>query len=122
METYRGLAILTTNLGDAIDEAFVRHLRFLVEFPFPDPGQRAEIWRRAFPAAVPLDDDVDFARLGRLTLAGGHIRNVALGASFLAADEESAVAPHHIARAARTEYAKLDRPLGEVELEALVAA
>jgi hypothetical protein len=121
MDAYRGLAILTTNLGDAIDDAFVRRLRFMVEFPFPDPEQRAAIWRRAFPPQVPIDG-LEFDRLARLNLAGGHIRNVALGASFLAADEGAPVGPRHVQRAARTEYAKLDRPLGTVELDAMVAS
>ena len=59
MESYRGLAILTTNLKSALDTAFLRRIRFVVQFPFPDAAQRAEIWRRVFPPATPtegLDD------------------------------------------------------------------
>ncbi len=51
MEAYRGLAILTTNLKSALDPAFLRRIRFVVQFPFPDAAQRAEIWRRVFPAS-----------------------------------------------------------------------
>jgi hypothetical protein len=83
----------------------------VVEFPFPDAPQRAEIWRRVFPAGVPLAE-LDFDALARMDIAGGNIRNVALGAAFLAADAEEPVGPTHLIAAARTEYAKLDRPLG----------
>src|SRR6185437_10289882 len=53
MEAYRGLAILTTNMKEAIDPAFSRRLRFVVQFPFPDAAQRALIWARIFPSATP---------------------------------------------------------------------
>ena len=65
MEAYRGLAILTTNLKGALDTAFLRRLRFVVQFPFPDAEQRAEIWRRVFPAATPTEG-LDVDRLARL--------------------------------------------------------
>jgi hypothetical protein len=115
MEAYRGLAILTTNRRDAIDDAFLRRIRFVVEFPFPDARQRTEIWRRAFPASVPRNQ-LDLEALAGLTVAGGNIRNIALGAAFLAADESAPVGMPHLRRAARTEYAKLERPLSSVEL------
>ncbi|MGH7455441.1 MAG: ATP-binding protein, partial [bacterium] len=53
MEAYRGLAILTTNMKNALDPAFMRRIRFVVQFPFPDAAQRTEIWRRIFPASTP---------------------------------------------------------------------
>jgi AAA+ superfamily predicted ATPase len=115
METYRGLAILTTNRRDAIDEAFMRRLRFVVDFPFPDAAQRTEIWRRVFPSAVPRQD-LDLDALAALAVAGGNIRNIALGAAFLAADGEGPVGMAHVLRAARAEYAKLERPLSSPEL------
>ena len=65
MESYRGLAILTTNLRANVDRAFLRRLRFVVQFPFPERAQRAEIWRRTFPAAAPLDG-IDPEQLARL--------------------------------------------------------
>ena len=85
MEAYRGLAILTTNMKSALDTAFLRRLRFVVQFPFPDAAQRAEIWRRVFPAPTPTEG-LDFAQLARLQVAGGNIRNMALNAAFLAAE------------------------------------
>jgi SpoVK/Ycf46/Vps4 family AAA+-type ATPase len=114
METYRGLAILTTNMKGALDPAFLRRLRFVVTFPFPDAAQRSEIWRRVFPAATPMDD-LPLAKLARLNVAGGNIRNIALHATFLAADSGQPVGMAHLLRAARTEYAKLEKPLTEVE-------
>ncbi|HEX8291581.1 MAG TPA: ATP-binding protein [Pyrinomonadaceae bacterium] len=115
MESYRGLAILTTNLKSSLDNAFLRRIRFVVPFPFPDAAQRADIWRRAFPAAVPTEG-LDPERLGRLNVAGGSIRNIALGAAFLAAHAGEPVRMAHLLRAARGEYAKLEKPLTEAEI------
>jgi ATPase family protein associated with various cellular activities (AAA)/winged helix domain-containing protein len=115
METYRGLAILTTNLKSALDSAFLRRLRFVVQFPFPDAAGRAEIWRRIFPAELPTEG-LDPLRLARLAVAGGTIRNIALSAAFLAADAGEPVQMSHVLLAARTEYAKLERPLTDAEV------
>jgi hypothetical protein len=114
MEAYRGLAILTTNMRDALDPAFLRRLRFVVQFPFPDAAHRAEIWRRAFPAATPTDG-LRPDLLARLNVAGGNIRNIAVQAAFLAADLGEPVRMAHLLRAARAECAKLDRPLSDAE-------
>jgi len=115
MEAYRGLAILTTNLKSALDTAFLRRLRFVVQFPFPDAAQRAEIWRRAFPASTPTEG-LDVAKLARLNVAGGNIRNIALNAAFLAADAGEPVRMSHLREAAKSEYIKLERTLTEVEI------
>jgi hypothetical protein len=114
METYRGLAILTTNFKDALDQAFLRRIRFMVQFPFPDAAQRAAIWSRAFPERTPTSR-LDPAVLARLSVTGGSIRNIALGAAFLAADAGEPVTPVHVLRAATTEYAKLNKALTESE-------
>jgi hypothetical protein len=114
MESYRGLAILTSNMKTALDPAFLRRLRFIVEFPFPGVAQREAIWRRVFPSGTPLEG-VDVQKLARLNATGGSIRNVALNASFLAADEGSAVTMEHLLRAARSEYRKLEKPLSGTE-------
>ena len=91
MEAYRGLAILTTNMRHALDTAFLRRIRFIVEFPFPDAAQRARIWQRRLPAATPRSAGLDFdTRLARLNVAGGTIRNIAMHAAFLAADDDRA--------------------------------
>lgn len=114
MEAYRGLAILTTNLKHALDPAFLRRIRFVVPFPFPGPTERAEIWRRVFPPATPTEA-LDVARLARLNVAGGNIRNIALNAAFRAADEGAPVRMTHLLRAARSEYEKLEKPLTDSE-------
>jgi hypothetical protein len=116
MEAYRGLAILTTNQRRAIDDAFLRRLRFVVEFPFPGSSERASIWRHVLAGVVPTEA-LDHERLAQLAIAGGSIRNVALGAAFLAADEGTPLRMDHILRAARSEYAKLERSLTQAELD-----
>ena len=115
METYRGLAILTSNMKHALDPAFVRRIRFIVAFPFPDATQRTEIWRQVFPSAVPTSG-LRFDQLARLTMPGGYIRNIAVNAAFLAADAAEAVQMKHLLRATRTECAKLEKPLSEAEV------
>jgi AAA+ superfamily predicted ATPase len=117
MEAYRGLAILTTNQRAALDPAFMRRLRFSVAFPFPDAPERAEIWRRAFPAAAQTEG-LDAAKLAHLRLAGGNIRNIALNAAFIAADVGEPVGMAHVRAAAESEYAKLERRLTQAEAEA----
>ena len=111
MEDYDGLAILTTNLKQNIDPAFLRRLRFVVDFPMPDAEQREKIWKRAFPDSAPLADDVDFRFLARrLTLTGGSIQQIAIRAAFAAvADnlEKSVITMQHIVRATRQELLKL---------------
>lgn len=115
MEAYRGLAILTTNLKSAIDHAFLRRIRFIVQFPFPDAAQRAEIWRRIFPVQTPIDG-LDVIKLGRLNVAGGNIRNIALNAAFLAADAGESVQMRHLLQAAQSEYTKLEKSLTNAEI------
>ena len=115
METYHGLAILTTNLKDAIDNAFFRRLRFVVQFPFPDSAARAGIWRRILPPQLPTDSLVP-ERLAQLAVSGGTIRNIALSAAFLAAEAGEPVRMPHVLLAARTEYAKLEKPLTDAEV------
>jgi ATPase family associated with various cellular activities (AAA) len=115
MEAYRGLAILTTNMKDALDPAFLRRIRFVVQFPFPDTTERLEIWRRIFPVQTPVNG-LDMAKLAKLHVAGGNIRNIALNAAFLAADANEPVRMNHLLRAARTEYAKIEKPLTDAEI------
>jgi len=116
MECYRGLAILTSNMKSAVDSAFLRRIRFVVQFPWPDAAQREEIWRRIFPAATPTEG-LNPPALAQLNLAGGSIRNIALHAAFLAAEPGEPVRMAHLLRAARTEYAKMEKPLTEAEIE-----
>jgi len=116
METYRGLAILTTNLKGSMDQAFLRRLRFVIQFPFPDTKQRTEIWRKVFPASTPTEGLVP-ERLARLSIAGGNIRNIALNAAFVAANTEEPVMMKHLLLAAKRECLKLERPLTDTEVK-----
>jgi hypothetical protein len=115
MEDYRGLAVLTTNMKSALDQAFLRRIRFVIQFPFPDGAQRAEIWRRIFPAETPTQD-LNHALLARLNIPGGNIRSIALNAAFLAAEDGTPVRMAHLRHAAQNEYAKLEKPLTSSEL------
>ncbi len=114
MEAYRGLAILTTNLKENLDQAFMRRIRFVVHFPFPDVDQRAEIWQRVFPSQTPTEG-LEITKLARLNVPGGNIRNIAIYAAFLAADAGEPVGMKHLQRAARAEFSKLERPFNETD-------
>jgi len=110
MEEYEGISILATNLKQHLDEAFLRRLQGIVEFPFPDADYRERIWRVVFPPETPLGEDVDFSRLApEIKLAGGNIKNIALAAAFLAAEGSGVVHTAHLLHAARREYQKLGR-------------
>lgn len=116
MEEYEGIAILATNLRQNLDEAFVRRMRAIVEFPFPDEEYRRQIWQSIFPREAPLGDDVDVVVLGReLKLTGANIRNIALAAAFYAAADGRVINMSHLARAARREYQKLGRTWTETD-------
>ena len=114
IEAYRGLAVLTTNMKSALDRAFLRRIRFVVSFPFPDAAAREQIWRRQFPASAPLGE-IDFAALARLNLPGGNIRSIAVNAAFKAADAGGCIDQALLMAAAREEFAKLERPMSDVE-------
>ena len=112
MEAYRGLAILATNMRGALDNAFLRRLRFIVEFQFPGPEQRRTIGEKAFPAGAPRDE-LDYDRLAQLQVSGGMTRNIALNAAFLAASAGSPIGMRHVLDAARSEFQKLELPIRE---------
>ncbi|MGB7537781.1 MAG: ATP-binding protein [Anaerolineales bacterium] len=114
MEDYRGLAILATNRKSALDGAFLRRLRFLVDFPFPDAADRKRIWRKAFPSKAAVSG-LDYDALAKMDITGGNIRNIALNAAFLAADEGAPIGMGHVMHAARREYAKTEKLVTEAE-------
>ena len=120
MESFQGLAILTTNFKSSLDKAFQRRLRFSVDFPFPDAAQREAIWARVFPHQTPTHDLVP-ARLSALNMAGGNIRNIALNAAFLAADASQPVGMAHILQAVQLEAVKVERPIAETEIRGWVS-
>jgi hypothetical protein len=114
MEAYRGLAILATNMKSALDTAFLRRLRFVVNFPFPGLTERKAIWQKVFPVDTPTGK-LDWDRLARLNLTGGHIHNIALNAAFRAAHGAESVSMPLLLDAARTELRKLERPINEMD-------
>jgi ATPase family associated with various cellular activities (AAA) len=114
METYRGLAILTSNLKQSLDPAFIRRLRFVVDFPFPAAAERAAIWARCIPAETPAEG-IDVVKLARLNMAGGSIRNIALSAAFLAVEDGGVLGMRHLLRAARAESVKLESSLSDAD-------
>ncbi|MFT3721515.1 ATP-binding protein [Pseudorhodoferax sp.] len=110
IEAYEGVAILATNFRKNMDEAFVRRLHFTVDFPFPTPADRRSIWAGIWPRETPCAAGIDADDLGRrFELTGGNIRNVALGAAFLAADDGGQVRPEHVLRAAQREFQKMGK-------------
>jgi SpoVK/Ycf46/Vps4 family AAA+-type ATPase len=112
MEDYRGLAILATNRKSELDRAFLRRLRFLVDFPFPDAESRRRIWQKVFPSQAKVGQ-LDYDCLARLEIPGGNIKNIALNAAFLAAGEgEGArIEMTYLMHATRREYAKIDKSI-----------
>ncbi|MBL9020396.1 MAG: ATP-binding protein [Myxococcales bacterium] len=110
LDAFEGIAILTTNSGGSIDPAFKRRLSFRLSFPFPDEDTRAELWRSHLPAEIPRAGELVFDALARkYQISGGYIRNACLRAAFLAAQEETALAQHHLERAVALEFAELGK-------------
>ena len=121
MEAFSGLAILATNMKSALDAAFSRRLRFVLDFPFPSVRERKLIWQKALPLETPKTD-LDYDRLARLNISGGNIHSIALNAAFIAAQNGQTVTMSTLMIAARAELKKLDRGFNEAELRALATA
>jgi SpoVK/Ycf46/Vps4 family AAA+-type ATPase len=110
MEEYEGTAILATNLRQNMDDAFVRRLQVIVEFPFPDQEFRRQIWRVMVPPELPIERAIDFDWLAQeIKLPGGNIKNIVLAAAFLAASDGQVVTMNHLIQASEREYQKLGR-------------
>ncbi|MCS7061543.1 MAG: ATP-binding protein [Anaerolineae bacterium] len=117
MEAYNGVTILATNLRANLDEAFIRRLQFAVDFPFPDEAHRLRIWQTLFGPNIPRDDSVDFVTLSRrFKLAGGNIRNIIVGAAYLAVADGGCVTMRHVLHSARRELQKMGRLVNEQDL------
>ncbi|MEM8637652.1 MAG: ATP-binding protein [Cyanobacteria bacterium P01_G01_bin.54] len=116
MEAYQGLAILTTNLKESLDQAFVRRLRFIVNFPYPNAEIRSQIWSRVFPEQAPTKG-LDFELLGQLDVTGGNIRAIALNAAFFASSAGESIQMKHLLKATRVEYTKMGRVLTSQEVQ-----
>src|SRR5262249_30614069 len=116
MESFDGIAILTTNLRANLDDAFTRRLDVIVDFPMPDEAQRRALWDRCLGTALPRGDDLDLDFWARsVELAGGSIRAGAVTAAYLAAESGRAVTTGHLVAAVQREYRKLGRLVLERE-------
>ena len=110
IENFSGIAVLATNMRQHLDEAFLRRIHVSIEFPIPRAAERLEIWQRSFPKSAPLTDDVDLNFFAsRFEIAGGNIRNIALGAAFLAAESGTGIGMPHLVAAAQREFVKSGR-------------
>ena len=122
MEEYEGVVILATNFRKNMDDAFVRRLHFTVEFPFPGEEDRHRIWEGIWPEETPLGPDVDLEFLAKHSeITGGNIRNIALAAAFLAADDGQYVGMDHLMRATEREYQKMGKIMIEGKFERRLA-
>jgi hypothetical protein len=120
IEEYDGVVILATNLRKNIDEAFVRRLQFVIEFPFPTAADRRRIWDVVWPPEAPRDAAIDFDALAqRYEITGGSVRNIALAAAFLAAEEGGAVTMEHLLGATQRELQKMGKILADAQFDAL---
>lgn len=118
IEAYQGIVILATNFKRNIDDAFLRRLHFIVDFPFPTPVERLQIWQNIWPSKVQLANDIDLNKIATsLEMAGGNIRNIALTAAFkAAADNCQQINMPHLLQAIRLELKKVGRLVHENEL------
>ncbi len=118
IEAFPGLMILATNLRRNMDQAFLRRLQVIVEFPLPDRNSRVKIWSGIWPAEAPVEPSVDPEVLAeRFELSGGHIRNIALAAAYAAAEEGCRIGMIHVLEAARREYRKLNKLIDSEKFE-----
>ena len=110
LDSFEGICILTTNLEGSIDPAFKRRMTLRLHFPFPDEEMRARLWAAHVPPETPTAGDFDFAALAhRFPLSGGYIRNSALRAAFLAAQEQRPLSQSYLIRAIQLEYRELGK-------------
>ncbi len=118
MEEYEGISVLASNLRRNMDDGFLRRITFTAHFPFPDEESRRRIWQTIWPPEAPLGEDLDVAFLARqFKLTGGSIKNVAMAATFLAADNGGPVTMAHLLQAMRREFQKMGKPISEAEFD-----
>jgi SpoVK/Ycf46/Vps4 family AAA+-type ATPase len=116
MESFDGVAILTTNLRANVDEAFTRRLDAIVDFPMPEEVDRRRLWTQNLPDRLPQAGDIDRDFLARrFKVSGGNIKNICVSAAYLAAAEDRSVAMADLIRATDREYKKLGRLTVEAE-------
>jgi hypothetical protein len=113
LESFDGVAVLTTNLRSNIDDAFTRRFDLVVDFPFPDKELRRTLWEQCLSGPLPVAEDVDLDQVaGPFELAGGSIRSAATTAAYLAAAADLPVSMEHLLAGAQREYRKMGRLVG----------
>ncbi|MCL4704874.1 ATP-binding protein [bacterium] len=117
MEQHEGITILATNLRQNLDDSLTRRLAFTIHFPFPDEASRRRIWKNIWPKEMPLAKDVSLDTFAnQYKLSGGNIKNIALAAAFLAAEDGGIITEAHLLHAIRREYQKLGKHVSETDL------
>jgi ATP-dependent 26S proteasome regulatory subunit len=120
MERFKGLAVLATNRKSDLDQAFLRRIRHIIEFPVPDEIQRAAIWQQVIPASVAANSRIDIAFLARqFPLSGGHIRSIVFNAclqSAYAGNGHKELFMKDVLVAVKREYDKMNRALSLEQL------
>lgn len=116
VESFGGFVILTTNLDTSIDPALRRRLAAHIVFGPPESAERAKLWQEMLNTGAPLASDINWTQLAEdfADMTGANIRNAAISAAFLAAEEGTTIAARHILRAARSEYRSMGRVLSRV--------
>ena len=114
MEGFNGFSVVTTNLRHAVDTAFLRRFRFMIDFPMPSEAERLRIWQKAFPREAPVDE-LDWSALSGLPLSGGSIRNVALGSAFHVAERGGRIDAEAISAELAAELRKQNLPMPVLE-------
>lgn len=116
VEEYQGIVILATNFRKNMDDAFLRRMHFVLEFPVPEEPDRLEIWKRVFPEGAPIKDEVDLGFIAKqFKIAGGNIKNIAVSSAFFAAQERQPIGMEHVILATRREYQKMGKLLVETD-------
>ena len=119
MEEYEGIVILASNFRENMDEAFIRRIRFIVEFPFPDEASRLLIWKTHFPAEAPVSGEIDYGYLSRqFQIAGGNIRNIVLNSAFIAVENGQVIDMEHILKCVKREFEKIGKLWNESRIPA----
>ena len=123
LDSYDGVVLMASNFRKNMDEAFLRRLQFIVDFPVPEAAERLQIWRRVLPPALPRAADLDLEALAsRFVLPGGNIRNIAVAAAFLAAEDGGPLAMRHLVAATRREFQKLGKVVEASHFAGLASA
>ena len=112
IDEFDGIVILSSNYKRNIDDAFVRRMQFIVNFPFPDAQHRLEIWKKAFPEQAPRSNDLDLKFLANnLQISGGYIKNIVINSAFLAAKNSNQISMSDIVLATKREFEKMGKPI-----------